>query len=201
MKKIIITMLMLLSVVLHAEEVMGNSKIILGETLPAVSLEGGAGELIREQQSLVYHRWNSESLVGRAHMLYIVSARMGVDKINQPLLDAIEAAGGLERYPVHAVQVISMINIDDVFPMGQSFARSAFETARNDEKNAHARFVLDDSSTVQKAWGLKRKNSAVILLDRDGRVVRFREGRLTEKDIADYLSVLDGFVEEYSHER
>ncbi len=54
---------------------------------------------------------------------------------------------------------------------------------------------------MQRAWGLKRKNSAVILLDRDGRVVRFREGRLTEKDIADYLSVLDGFVEEYSHER
>lgn len=166
----------------------------IGEALPVVELSGNAGELICDGAELRYQSWSSAQLPGVARMLYIVAARMGADKINQPLLDALEAEGGVEAFPGEQVKVVSILNVDDVFPMGGGFARAAFEHARKQPENAHAEFVLDDRSAIQRAWGLKRKSAAVIILDPLGRVVRFKDGGLTDAEIVDFVKVLKQFV-------
>ena len=102
----------------------------------------------------------------------------------------MEAEGGVEAFPEEKMKVVSMINIDDVFPMGGAFARSAFEEARQQPKNAHAMFVLDDASKAQKAWRLKRKSAAVIVLDSAGRVQKFKDGKLSSKEISEFISLL-----------
>lgn len=174
-----------------AGEHMGISQVKIGQPLPPVSLDGKAGELQIAGGNIDYRPWSSTSLKGRVHLLYIVAARMRIDKVNQSLLDALQAAGGVEAFPEEVVKVISLINIDDVFPMGAGFARHAFEEARRSPENAHAIFVLDDRSAVQRAWGLKRKSAAVIVLDSEGRVRRFKDGALSEPEIQDFIQVLE----------
>lgn len=171
-----------------------SETVVQGESLPTVILSGNAGELLYRDGELEYRPWNSDSLRGKARMLYIVAARVGADKINQPLLDALDAQGGVEAFPQDRVKVVSILNVDDVFPMGGGFARAAFEHARKQPENAHAEFVLDDRSAIHSAWGLKHKSAAVIILDASGRVVRFKDGGLTDQEVSDFVKTLKQFV-------
>ncbi|MBD2858101.1 hypothetical protein IB286_03705 [Spongiibacter sp. KMU-158] len=164
--------------------------IMIGKNLPIISLPSNAGQLVFNDGKLRYLGWNTESLQGRTHLLYIVAARMGVDKINEPLLDALLAAGGVEAFPDERVRVVSILNIDDVMPFGGGFAKAAFEHARKQKENQHAVFVLDDRSATQQAWGFSRKGSAVIIVDEQGVVLRYKDGALSGDEIEDYVALL-----------
>lgn len=162
----------------------------VGESLPMVELYGGSGLLEYHTGELEYREWTSADLVGRAHLLYIVAARIGADKLNQPLLDRLKQEGGVEAFPDEKVRVVSILNTDDAFPMTGALARKSFELARTLPENEHADFVLDERSAIQKAWGLGRKSGAVILLDRQGSVVKFKDGALNRSEIQEFVSAL-----------
>ena len=165
---------------------MTSKSVEIGKTLPVVELNGRAGELRIVNNEIEYMPWSSSSLRGQAHLLYIVAARLGVDKINDALLSSLRSEGGVEAFPDNRVKVISVINIDDVFPI----ARTAFEDAKLDPSNSHAMFVLDDKSLIHETWGLKPKGAAVIVLDTAGRVRRFKDGKLSSAEIDDFISVI-----------
>lgn len=164
--------------------------VVIGQPLPRVVLDDGAGELVYEGGEHVYRKWDSSDLPHKVHVLYMVAARMGADKINQPFQDALIEAGGLAFFSKAQYSIISVLNLNDVFPMGGMIARKAFEHERTLSKNDHAEFVLDENGALWDAWDLQPRSAAVIILDRDGKVLRFKDGALTDDEIVDYVQLL-----------
>ena len=47
---------------------------------------------------------------------------------------------------------------------------------------------LDDKSAVKNAWGLREKDSVIILLDKTGKVQFVKEGKLTDDEVKEVIS-------------
>ena len=48
--------------------------------------------------------------------------------------------------------------------------------------------VEDDKSAVKNAWGLREKDSVIILLDKTGKVQFVKEGKLTDDEVKEVIS-------------
>ena len=49
-------------------------------------------------------------------------------------------------------------------------------------------FVLDSDGRVRQAWGLQEESSAIMLLDKSGKVLFCQEGALTSDEVSQLLS-------------
>lgn len=156
----------------------------LGKVLPEVNLSGKAGELTIAGKGIQYEIWSSALLKGKVRTIYHLAARMGIDNINKNYIEALKAC----KFPWDKYRTTTILNVDDVFFGGENFARSKFMESK--KKHTYASLVLDDNSKVLKKWGLKRKESAVIVIDKEGRVLRFKEGALSKSEISDFLKVI-----------
>ena len=54
--------------------------------------------------------------------------------------------------------------------------------------------MLDDKSAVINAWGLNSKDSAIIVLDKTGKVKFVKEGKLFDSDIQTVISLVNGLT-------
>ncbi|WP_315940917.1 YtfJ family protein, partial [Haemophilus influenzae] len=61
-------------------------------------------------------------------------------------------------------------------------------------ENPHSQVVLDDKSAVKNAWGLNPKDSAIIVLDKTGKVKFVKEGKLSDSDIQTVISLVNGLT-------
>jgi YtfJ family uncharacterized protein len=168
------------------------NELKIGEFLPPVIVSGNGGELVVNDNKVEYKPWDSSKLKGKVRLIYHVAARVGVDKINQHFLDALVDAGGLDAFPTDKFRVVSILNSGDVFPMGGMFARKIFEMNRLE--HSHPEFVLDAESRVQHTWNLSRKSSAVIIIDKMGRVLKFKDGKLSNSEIEDFISTIEQHI-------
>ena len=55
--------------------------------------------------------------------------------------------------------------------------------------------VLDDKSAVKNEWGLKGKESAVIVLDKSGKVKFVKEGKLSNEEIQTVIGLVKNLVQ------
>ena len=53
---------------------------------------------------------------------------------------------------------------------------------------AFAETILVDKSAVKNAWGLREKDSVIILLDKTGKVQFVKEGKLTDDEVKEVIS-------------
>ena len=188
MKNYLLSILILL---LAVGTTFANS-IKVGEKLPLIEISD-KGLLIPEydikEEKMVYKvdtdishkKWTSSELFGRVGVVYHLAARAGVDDINKPFIDALIAADLPEYLPGSPYKTTTILNTDDALWGTAGIASGRFE--KSQKKTTYAIFVNDCSGVAQKTWGLKQKESAVIILDNDGSVLYFKEGKLTEEEI------------------
>ena len=50
--------------------------------------------------------------------------------------------------------------------------------------------MLDDSSKVRQAWGLQEESSAIIVLDKEGKVRFVKDGALTQADVSQVMALI-----------
>ena len=62
------------------------------------------------------------------------------------------------------------------------------QAGKGKEEDAHSQVVLDDKSAVKNAWGLREKDSVIILLDKTGKVQFVKEGKLTDDEVKEVIS-------------
>jgi len=165
-----------------------GAKVREGSPLPEVLLNGNAGKMEVVDGDIEYRTWSTSNLTGKVRTVYHLAARKGIDSINQKYIDALDA----ENLSPEKYQTLIILNIDDVFPFGRGFARKGFEDSR--KRNSPAEYVLDDVSKARKAWDLKKKGSAVIVIGKDGKVLRFKDGALAKDEIKMFIeSIKSGF--------
>ena len=81
---------------------------------------------------------------------------------------------------------------DDAVVGTGMFVKSSAEKGK--KENAHSQVILDDKSAVKNAWGLREKDSVIILLDKTGKVQFVKEGKLTDDEVKEVISRVTALI-------
>jgi hypothetical protein len=170
----------------------------VGRKLPEVKIqESGvlvprykvvAGRMVLESKELGTRAWSSRDMDGRVRTLYHLAARMGVDDLNKPFIDALIAAKLPEYTPDGDYKTITILNLADALWGTTGLGRSRLQDSQRDFP--HAVHVMDDKGIARAAWQLQPKQSAVIILDRDDTVLFFKEGKLNPTEIGRAVEII-----------
>ena len=135
------------------------------------------GELILDKDKFSYKNWNSSQLVGKVRVIQHIAGRSSAKEKNANLIEAIKAAG----FPHDRYQTTTIVNTDDAIPGTGMFVRSSIES--NKKLFPWSQFIVDSNGLVRKAWQLDEKSSAIVVLDKDGRVKWAKDGALTQQEV------------------
>ena len=173
--------------------------ITVGQKLPPVVVEK-KGQMVIEYDvvndvmtykdgtDIQYETFNSSALNGKIRTIYHLAARTGIDDINNPYIDALIAAQLPEKQPDSAYKTVTILNTDDALWGTAGIASGQLEDSQ--KETAYAYYVVDEKGVALQTWQLKKKGSAVIVLDRDGTVLYFKDGKLSDNDIASAVAII-----------
>lgn len=157
--------------------------ITLGQSVPEVTV-AKHGEIILQGDKTEYHAWSSDQLLGKVRVIQAIAGRSSAKKMNAPLMAAITAAG----YPQENYQTTSIINQDDAIWGTSSFVKSSAQDSK--KEFPWSSMVLDEAGNVANAWDLQAESSAIIVQDKQGKVLFVQEGALSENDIQTVLGLI-----------
>lgn len=160
----------------------------VGGNLPTLDVPS-RGELVMLGDKVSFSPWSSTSIsTGSPALIFHMPARMSSDAAIAPLRARLEAG----EYPTESFQSISVVNLDDAL-WGTS-GLVAGELAKNKRAHPQAVLVADDAGRGLKAWQLKSRTIAVILLNAEGEITYLKEGELSQNDIDTIIAKLDAEI-------
>jgi YtfJ family uncharacterized protein len=172
----------------------------VGEKLPSVTIEK-KGQMVIESEvvdnimilkdgtGISYETFNSDDLTGKIRTVYYMAARNGIEDINQPFIDGLIAAKLPEFAPDGAYKTTTILNTDDAMWGTSGIAAGRLEDSQ--KETAYAFFVVDSEGLGLKKWGLKAKGTAIIVLDREGKVLYFKDGEMSADEIASTVALIE----------
>jgi uncharacterized protein len=176
-----------------------SGDIIIGKNLPPITIEKKGlmvpeyeiknGRMVFKNDSeITYRKWSSSELTARIRTVYHLAARNGVEEINQPYIDALIEANLPETLPDSPYKTLTILNTSDAFWGTSGIASGRFE--KSQKQFPYAYYVNDEEGIAQKAWGLKEHESGVMVLDTEGKVIYFKEGKMSPEDIQTAVSLI-----------
>ena len=159
------------------------NNIKIDTILPPVTVVN-KGELILNNNTIDYQSWRSTNLEGKTHIIIAIAGRRSAKEINAKLVSAISAAD----FPQEKYQTITIINQDDAIWGTASFVKSATEKSKR--KYPWSSIVLDSNGIVQKKWGLKKENSAIVVLNKNAQVIFIHEGKLNQQQVKQVITLV-----------
>lgn len=142
------------------------------------------GELILDNDKFSYKKWNSAQLPGKVRVVQHIAGRSSAKEKNAALIEAIKSAG----LPHDRYQTTTIVNTDDAIPGSSMFVRSSIES--NKKLFPWSQFVVDSDGVVRKAWQLDEGSSAIVVLDKDGRIQWSKDGTLTADEVKQVIALL-----------
>ena len=194
---LIVTALLIAPFTVHTAFAEG---IVVGQKLPSVTIEN-KGQMVVESvvvddimvlkdgTGISYETFNSDDLTGKIRTVYYMAARTGIEDINQPFIDGLIAAKLPEFTPDGSYKTTTILNTDDAMWGTSGIATGRLEDSQRE--TAYAFFVIDAKGVGLKKWGLKEKGTAIIVLDRDGKVLYFKDGKMSADEIASTVALIE----------
>jgi len=142
------------------------------------------GELILDNDKFSYKNWNSAQLAGKVRVVQHIAGRTSAKEKNDALIEAIKAAA----LPHDRYQTTTIVNTDDAIPGTSMFVRSSLES--NKKLFPWSQFVVDSDGVVRKAWQLEEGSSAIVVLDKDGRIQWAKDGALTAAEVQQVIALV-----------
>ncbi|MEH3958848.1 YtfJ family protein [Raoultella planticola] len=142
------------------------------------------GELILDNDKFSYKNWNSSQLAGKVRVVQHIAGRTSAKEKNATLIEAIKAA----KFPHDRYQTTTIVNTDDAIPGSGMFVRSSIES--NKQLYPWSQFIVDSNGLARKAWQLQEESSAIVALDKDGRVQWAKDGALTQDEVQQVVALL-----------
>lgn len=143
-----------------------------GKPLPAVSLEGKAGGRVDGSP------WSSAELTGKVHVLFYVDPDQR--KLNDHVADALKA----ERFDRARYGSVAVINLAASW-LPNAILESSLEEKQKEFPDTV--YVRDRRKALVERWGLADHSNDVLALDREGRVIFYRAGRVDEAGVAELI--------------
>ena len=106
------------------------------------------------------------------------------DQFSYTLIEAIKSA----KLPHDRYQTTTIVNTDDAIPGSGMFVRSSLES--NKKLYPWSQFIVDSNGVARGAWQLDEESSAVVVLDKDGRVQWAKDGALTPEEVQQVMGLL-----------
>ncbi|HAT1610562.1 TPA: YtfJ family protein [Raoultella planticola] len=142
------------------------------------------GELILDNDKFSYKNWNSSQLAGKVRVVQHIAGRTSAKEKNATLIEAIKAA----KFPHDRYQTTTIVNTDDAIPGSGVFVRSSIES--NKQLYPWSQFIVDSNGLARNAWQLQEESSAIVVLDKDGRVQWAKDGALTQDEVQQVVALL-----------
>lgn len=159
-----------------------------GLMVPKYDIKDGK-MIYKDGTKIGYKKWNSTELTGKVGVVYHLAARSGIEDINKPFIDALIAADLPEYLPESPYKTTTILNIDDAAWGTAGIASGRFESSQ--KETAYAYFINDEGGVAKKSWGLKPKGSAVIIHDKEGKVLYFKDGKMSGDEIKMAVSLIE----------
>ncbi|ATG03550.1 MULTISPECIES: YtfJ family protein [Lelliottia] len=154
-----------------------------GQRVPAVGITD-RGELILDNNKFSYKAWNSAQLPGKVRVVQHLAGRSSAKEKNASMIEAIKSA----NLPHDRYQTTTIVNTDDAIPGSGMFVRSSLES--NKKLYPWSQIIVDSNGVTRKAWQLEEESSAVVVLDKDGRVQWAKDGALTQEEVQQVIALL-----------
>lgn len=154
-----------------------------GQRVPPVGV-ADRGELLLNKDEFSYKSWNSAQLPGKVRILQHIAGRSSAKEKNATLIEAIKSA----KLPHDTYQTTTIINTDDAIPGTSMFVRSSLES--NKKLYPWSQFIVDSNGVARKAWQLDEESSAIVVLDKEGRVQWAKDGGLTQQEVQQVIDLL-----------
>ncbi|MVT05732.1 YtfJ family protein [Enterobacter sp. 10-1] len=177
LRKILAASLLLLPLIASAHN------FVDGQRVAPVGI-ADRGELILDNDKFSYKNWNSSQLAGKVRVVQHIAGRTAAKEKNATLIEAIKAA----KLPHDRYQTTTIVNTDDAIPGSGMFVRSSIES--NKQLYPWSQFIVDSNGLARKAWQLQEESSAIVVLDKDGRVQWAKDGALTQDEVQQVVALL-----------
>jgi len=125
--------------------------------------------------------WISEEMKGKVHVLFYVDP--DEKDTNNDTSEALDK----EKFPREKFQSVAVINMAATFMPNFLISSSLKE---KQEKYPRTIYVRDYKKVLVKEWKLADDSSDVLALDRQGRVIFKKDGKLTPEEIQKLLKVI-----------
>ena len=151
-------------------EVGKNLPYVKVSTLGEVNLDGSHEKIVK------YNEWDTKELKGKVRTIQAIAGRLSARKMNKAFIAAV----GKAHFDPDNYQTATIVNLDDVIPLTGFLAKNGAEEAK--KKHWSSLVVLDENGIAAKTWSLKPESSAIIILNKQGTVVFFKEGKMSSED-------------------
>jgi YtfJ family uncharacterized protein len=175
-------LVVMMAAILASTSVMAHN-LSLDKPVAAVGVND-KGELLLQQDKFSYRSWNSAQLSGKVRVIQAIAGRSSAKEMNAGLIEAIKAA----KFPHDRYQTTTIINTDDAIPGTGIFVRSSVQSSK--QQFPWSQFIVDSEGYVQKAWRLQQSSSAIVVLDKTGKVRFVHDGALSLQQVQQVMSLL-----------
>lgn len=146
------------------------------------------GELILNNDEVSYKTWNTAQLPGKVRVLQHIAGRSSAKEQNAALIEAIKAA----HLPHDQYQTTTIVNVDDAIIGSGLFVKNSVEN--NKKQFPWSQFIVDDKGVAAKIWQLAPAGSAIVVLDKEGRIQFAKDGALTQQEVQQVISLLHNLL-------
>jgi len=154
-----------------------------GNPVPLVNVSD-QGELVLSGKDIGYQPWQSQALTGKVFMIQHIAGRSSAKELNAPMIEAIKAA----KLPQDKYQTVTIINSNDAIWGTSGFVKSSAEDSK--KEFPWSAMVLDAKGMARNAWDLTPESSAIILLDKEGKVLFAKDGPLDANNITTVMGLI-----------
>lgn len=155
----------------------------VGESVPEVKV-AAYGEIVMQDKGVAYQPWATQHMLGKTRVIQAIAGRSSAKEMNAPLMSAITAA----KFPEDSYQTTTIINQDDSIWGTGSFVKSSAQDSK--QEFPWSSMVLDKNGVVASNWALQEESSAIIVQDKQGKVLFIKEGALTTNEIDQVISLI-----------
>ena len=158
-----------------------------GQRLPPVGITD-KGELILNNNEVNYKNWNTAQLPEKVRVLQHIAGRSSAKEQNAPLIEAIKAA----NLPHDQYQTTTIINVDDAIIGSGIFVKNSIEDSK--KQFPWSQFIVDEQGVAAKTWQLAPAGSAIVVLDKNGRIQFAKDGALNPQEVQQVMDLLHNLL-------
>lgn len=156
--------------------------IVVGSPLPDLAI-AERGELLLQDGEVVYRPWYYPQLPDKVHIVQYMAATKSAGDLNKPFRDRLDTDLGENSF-----QTTTILNMDDAIWGTGGFVLGELKSSKR--KYPRAVLVVDDNGAGIEGWQLQNDSSAVMIVDRQGIVRYFKEGRMSAAETDSTLELI-----------
>ncbi|MGF1752513.1 YtfJ family protein [Vibrio makurazakiensis] len=174
----------LIALLLASTPLLSNAhNLTVGQAVPAAAIDS-YGEIVIENQETAYQAWETSQLLGKVRVIQAIAGRSSSKEMNAPLMAAITAS----KFDEANYQTTTVINQDDSIWGTGSFVKSSAESSK--QEFPWSSMVVDEEGKVAATWELQEESSAIIVQDKQGKVLFVKEGALSESEVNQVIKLI-----------